>query len=213
ATTSTVIAAPVSTAPVGATPLAGGLPIGLTTGTLAADVSGQLQTVAPTFGQVLRSIGTGVADSQKALDAGVIDTVKDLANTNITVVTDVIQHLDDDGEPDPSQTQLVSTDLSVLNFFMPTIHEWKRVAVSMDLSVGAFDESDGLQFNAEQSGGGVGIAGLFWGFIGVGETTSFDHEQDSSRTHEQESSWSEGEVRLDATLGPRTTRAFPTPTQ
>jgi hypothetical protein len=169
--------------------------------------------VAPTFGEVLRSIGTGVAESQTALDKGVIDTVKELASTNITVVTDVIQHLNDDGEPDPAQTQLVSTDLSVLNFFMPTIHEWKRVAISMDLSVGAFSEKDGVQFKAMQSGFGTGMAGLFWGFLGLGEIHDYEHVENSSRTHEQESSWSQGEVRLDATLGPRTTQAFPTPTQ
>src|SRR6476660_5354563 len=58
-------------------PLGAGLPVGLGTATLAADVSGQLRTVAPTFGQVLKSIGTGVANSQKALDHGVIQTVKD----------------------------------------------------------------------------------------------------------------------------------------
>ena len=178
-----------------------------------ADVSGQLATVAPTFGDVLSSIGTGVADSQSALDQGVIDTVNDLANTDITVVTDVIQHLDDDGLPDPSQTQLVSTDLSVLNFFMPTIHEWKRVAISMDLSVGAFDESNGLQFNAEQQGGGVGGVGLFWGFVGIGYDYDYDNTQTFTENHTQESSWSAGDVRLDAILGPRTTGKFPVPSQ
>lgn len=212
-TTLPVRAARTSTVPVGARPLGAGLPVGLGTDTLAADVSGQLRTVAPTFGQVLQAIGTGVANSQKALDAGVIDTVKDLADTDITVVTDVIQHLNDDGEPDPAQTQLVSTDLSVLNFFMPTIHEWKRVAVSMDLSVGAFNEKDGVSFHAEQSGFGTGMVGLFWGFLGVGETHDFDHVQNTNTSHEQESSWSQGEVRLDAIMGPRRTDSFPTPTQ
>ena len=202
---------PTATAALGVVP--GGLPIGLGAAPLAADVSGQLRAVAPTFGQVLSAIGVGVADSQTALDNGVIDTVKDLASTNITVVTDVIQHLNDDGEPDPSLTQLISTDLSVLNFFMPTIHEWKRVAISMDLSVGAFSESDGFTFNAEQSGGGVGGVGLFWGFLGLNETSSFDNTQFVTHSHEQEASWSAGEVRLDATLGPRTTGKLPIPDQ
>jgi hypothetical protein len=208
-----VVAAPARTAPVTAAPLGDGLPIGMTTAPLAADVSGQLQTVAPTFGQVLGSVGQGVADSQAALDQGVIDTVKDLADTKITVVTDVIQHLTDDGEPDPSQTQLVSTDLSVLNFFTPTIHEWKRVALSMDLSVGAFSETDGLTFNAEQQGGGVGGVGLFWGFVGLGYDYNYDDTQSFQQTHQQESSWSAGEVRIDAILGPRQTGKFPIPSQ
>lgn len=210
--TSTAVAPAPSRTVVGASPL-GATPIGFGAGGLAADVSGQLQAVAPTFGSVLSSIGFGVADSQTALDKGVIDTVNQLADTDITVVTDVIQHLDDDGLPDTSLTELVSTDLSVLNFFMPTIHEWKRVAISMDLSVGAFSETDGVQFNARQQGGGVGGAGLFWGFIGVNETTSYDNQQFGSVNHQQEASWSAGEVRLDATLGPRTTGKLPVASQ
>lgn len=212
-TTLPVTAAPTTTAPVAAGPLGAGLPVGLGTAALAADVSGQLQTVAPTFGDVLRSIGTGVAESQKALDAGVIDTVRDLATTNISVVTDVVQHLNDDGEPNPAVTEVISTDLSVLNFFMPTIHEWKRVSLQMDLSVGAFSESNGVQFSAHQHSEGVSVAGLFWGFLGVGETHDFDAFQSTGLEHQQESSWSQGDVRVDAIMGPRTTQSFPTPTR
>jgi hypothetical protein len=212
ATTTTAVAVTPNRTVAGGAPR-GALPLGFGTGALAADVSGQLQAVAPTFGSVLSSIGIGVADSQTALDKGVIDTVNELADTKITVVTDVIQHLDDDGLPDTSLTELVSTDLSVLNFFMPTIHEWKRVAISMDLSVGAFSESDGVQFNAQQQGGGVGGAGLFWGFLGVNEESGYDNTQMGSRSHQQEASWSAGEVRLDATLGPRTTGKLPVASQ
>lgn len=209
-----VVPASTHAAPVAAAPLAAGLPAGLGPAALTpADVSGQLAAVAPTFGQVLGSVGQGVADSQTALDQGVIDTVTDLADTKITVVTDVIQHLNDDGEPDPSQTQLVSADLSVLNFFTPTIHEWKRVAISMDLSVGAFSETDGLTFNAEQQGGGVGGVGLFWGFLGLGYDYDYDNTQTFQQTHQQESSWSAGEVRIDAILAPRQTGKFPIPSQ
>lgn len=208
ATTSTAVAVAPKQAVVGGSPL-GAVPIGFGAGALAADVSGQLKAVAPTFGSVLSSIGIGVADSQTALDKGVIDTVNELSNTNITVVTDVIQHLDDDGLPDTSLTELVSTDLSVLNFFMPTIHEWKRVAISMDLSVGAFSETDGVQFNAKQSVSGSAGVGLFWGFVGVEADYSSNASQTATRTHEQEASWSAGEVRLDAVLGPRTTGKLP----
>lgn len=209
----TVAPAPRRRVPVAPATLGAGLPAGLAATPLGADVSGQLKTVAPTFGQVLASIGQGVADSQTALDHGVIDTVKELADTDITVVTDVIQHLDDDGEPDPAKTELVHTDVSVLNFFSPTVHEWKRVAISMDLSVGAFSESDGLTFNAEQQGGGVGGAGLFWGFVGIGYDYDYDNTQSFEQSHQQESSWSAGDVRLDAILGPRETGKLPIPSQ
>src|SRR5262249_16085384 len=83
-----------------------GLPSGPSTSPRAVDVAGQLADSAPTFGNLLRSIGDGVASSQSALDKGVIDTVKTLNDAKITLVTDVIEQLDDDGLPDPSQTKL-----------------------------------------------------------------------------------------------------------
>ncbi len=192
-----------------------GRAVGAGTNVLVDDPANKLRTVAPTFGEVLRSIGMGVAESQAALDSGVIDTVNELADTNITVVTDVIVQLTDDGlpDPDPAKTTLVTEDLSVLSFFMPTIHEWKRVAVSMDLSVGAFTEFDGMKFKATQSGSSSNSAGLFWGFLGIGETHDYERKLDTMRGHVQESSWSMGEVRVDATLGPRSTHAFPVPAQ
>jgi len=181
---------------------------------LSADVSGQMREVAPTFGAVLSAIGMSVASSQAALDSGAIDTVKELVGTKVTVVTDVIQHLDDDGVPDPDKTDYISSEQSVLSYFMPPIHEWKSVTVSMDLSVGAFSETDGVQFTATQSTTGHDRA-LLWGFLPVTMpyTTTRSTTQTASATTQQDLSWSQGEVRLDATLGPRQTASLPAPAQ
>mgnify|MGYP006189486789 CR=1 FL=1 len=69
---------------------------------LEADVSGELAQIAPSFGDILASIGRGVADSQTALDRGLVSTATTLSQANITVVTDVVQELNDDGLPVPS---------------------------------------------------------------------------------------------------------------
>jgi hypothetical protein len=181
---------------------------------LAADVSGQLRDVAPTFGQVLAAIGQSVAASQAALDSGAIDTVKELVGTKISVVTDVIQYLDDDGQPETDKTDFISSDQSVLSYFMPPIHEWKSVNVSMDLSVGAFSESDGVQFTSKQSTTGQDRF-LLWGFLSITSPYRTTHTttQSVSRQSTQDMSWSQGEVRLDATLGPRQTASLPAPAQ
>src|SRR5262249_33645520 len=47
------------------------------------DVTKQLDASAPAFGNVLLSIGNGLASSQQALDQGVIDAVNTLNNTKI----------------------------------------------------------------------------------------------------------------------------------
>jgi len=178
---------------------------------LAADASGQLESVAPTFGNVLASVGLGVANSQAALDRGVIDTVRQLSDTKITVVTEVVEQLDDDGLPDADATQLVTKELSVLNFVTPTVHEWKHVALSMDLSVGAMDDETGVSYQVKQKSTSMGSAGLFFGFVGVGYmTTSETYRSMMSNSH-REAQWSSGVIQLDATMGPRRTGKFPVP--
>ena len=178
---------------------------------LAADASGQLESIAPTFGNVLGSIGLGVANSQAALDSGVIDTVRQLSDTKITVVTEVIEQLDDDGLPDADATQLVTNELSVLNFVTPTVHEWKHVALSMDMSVGAMDDETGVSYQVSQTTTSFGTYGLFFGFVGVGYMSTSDSYRSMMSTSHREAQWSSGVIQLDAVMGPRRTGKFPVP--
>ena len=190
-------------------------PAGLFTGTqaLEADVSGELAALAPTFGDVLRSIGRGVAESQEALDRGLVDTARQLSDTDITVVTDVIQELDDDGLPVAAATQLVEQEVSLINFVSPTVHEWSHVALSMDLSVSALDNETGITFEREQSSDTVGGVGLFWGFVGFGLHSESDRSTFVNRNTDQEMDWARGQVRMDAMLRPRDVGGLPAPAQ
>jgi hypothetical protein len=178
---------------------------------LAADASGQFDSIAPTFGNILSSVGLGVANSQAALDKGVIDTVKKLSDTKITVVTEVIEELDEDGLPDPDATQLITNELSVLNFVTPTVHEWKHVALSMDMSVGAMDNETGVTYNVNSTSTSSGSYGAFFGLIGIGYKTTSNTYSNMMANTDREAQWSEGVVQLDATLGPRRTGKFPVP--
>ncbi|HSS21103.1 MAG TPA: hypothetical protein VLL54_13600 [Pyrinomonadaceae bacterium] len=192
----------------------GGFPSGLFTSGLGlnADVSKKMLGLAPSFGTVLLSIGTGVAESQSQLDKGLVETAKHLSETNIDVITEVIQVLDDDGLPDVAQSTLTKSNVALINFVSPTVHEWKHVALSMDLSVGAMDNESGMSFNQTQiKSGGSGY--YVWGF---GGWFNADYQQSSqagfTRT-EQESNWASGQMRLDAMLGPRATTKFPIPAE
>lgn len=189
------------------------LPVGAGSGllALAADASGQFDALAPNFGNILSSIGLGVANSQAALDRGVINTVNRLSNTKITVVTEVVEQLDDNGLPDVAQTQLVTNELSVLNFVTPTVHEWKRVSLQMDMNVGAMDDETGMSFSVSRDRSSMANVGLFFGIIGVGYmSNSSDFRYVNSNSH-REAQWSNGSVQMDATLGPRRTTKFPVP--
>ena len=208
---------PVTTRPAGGVVagIGGGAPSGLfTTGLgLGADVSQELLDLAPTFGDVLHSIGVGVADSQTQLDKGLVDTAKHLSETKIEVITDVIQKLDDDGLPTVENTTLVKNEVSLINFVSPTVHEWKHVALSMDLTVGSIDNESGMTFKAKQFSTNAHAYGLFWGFLGWFDTDTQTHTQEASTHQRQEADWASGQVRMDALLGPRRTNKFSAPAQ
>lgn len=181
---------------------------------LNADITNELAAVAPTFADVLTSVGLGVASSQTALDKGVVETVKALSEKKVTIVTDVITELNDEGQPvvdaaNPNKNLRTET-VSVLNFFTPTVHEWKHVALSMDLQVGAIDNDQGFRFSQKQASVSAGGTYL-WGFMGwfsvEGKASSRTVKSESS----QEANWSQGSVRVDALLAPRRTERFPVP--
>ena len=191
------------------------LPSGLFTSAqaLEADSSGEFADLAPTFGDVLLSVGTGVAASQEALDRGVVSTARTLGNTNVTVVTEVVQELDDNGLPDATKTTLIQETVSLINFVAPTVHEWSHVALSMDLSVGSIDNESGFTFNRSQSKSRLAGVGLFWGFVGFGLHSDSSSSTFGSRSTDQEADWSRGQVRLDALLRPRPVRNFNPPAE
>jgi hypothetical protein len=180
---------------------------------VATTVAGKLDAIAPTFGEILKSVGTGVAKAQRALDDSVRDTVKKLSDTKIDVVTDIIQRVDDDtGLPlEPVADDLVKQKLSVLNFITPSVHEWKYVALSMDMSVGGFDSKTGMTFSSASFNTSRSSSGLFFGFVGVGTTTASASFNSVRSNVEREMEWASGRVQLDAMLGPRRTTKFPVP--
>lgn len=187
------------------------LPSGLFTSALGleADVSQEFADLAPTFGDVLLSIGTGVADSQAALDKSLVETAKQLSETKITLVTDVIQQLDDDGLPAAEETELITSEVSLINFVSPTVHEWKHVALSMDLTVGAMDDERGMSFTRTQTSAGASLSWFPWAFGGWFQT-DVQYQNSHARA---EADWAAGQVRLDAMLAPRRTSKFPVPAE
>jgi hypothetical protein len=214
-----VLAAAGAGAPVIGAPVGGIVPdlmpagAGASTLALGADVTGGLTKLAPTFGEVLLSVGKGVAESQEALDRGLVETAKELSKTKIKVVTDVIQKLNDDGVPDPAETQLITEEVSLINFMSPEVHEWKNVAISMDFEVGAIDSERGVQLKQSQGTSTSRGGASFWGFGGWFNYDS-QYQQTTVTSHDDaQSTWATGQVKLDATLAPRRTEKFTAPSQ
>ena len=193
-------------------------PMALMAGNLLAgeaDVTQDLGGLAPTFGNVLNSIGIGVSSSQEALDKGVVQIAKSLSDTNIDLVTQVIQELDEDGLPVPptDSSNLRKETVSLINFINPQAHEWQHVALSMDLSVGAMDNETGMTFNSSQTRSSASTTGLLWGFVGWFQHSNTSSETSIERSIDRESAWAQGQVRMDAMLTPRRTGKFPVPAE
>ena len=178
-----------------------------------ADVSGELAELAPSFGDILASIGRGVADSQTALDRGLVDTATTLSQSTITVVTDVVQELNDDGLPVPSATQLVTENVSLINFVRPTAHQWSHIALRMDMTVGAVDNERGISVNSKTKSARATNVGLFFGFLGIGVSSFKERSTFRSEESDFESNWAEGRVLMDALLQPRNVEGFDPPAE
>lgn len=101
--------------------------------------------------------------------------------------------------------------LSVLNFVAPTLHEWRYVAVSMDMTVAGFNEKTGMVFNSFSLRASQQSRGAFFGFVGVGATALNSDFAAVRANIERECEWALGQVQLDSLLAPRRTSKFPVP--
>jgi hypothetical protein len=186
------------------------LPAGMFGGVLSGDANAadNLRKVAPTFGEVLKSIGLAVAETQAALDKTLADTVTALSETTITVVTDVVQAIDEDGLPDLSNSEIITEDVSLANFMEPTAHAFDHVGVSMDLSVGEMSSSQGFTFNQKQTS--VNVGGGWFSIFGGFASGSASHSRTKLEVdNSQSTAWSTGRVRVDAQLSARPTDKLP----
>ena len=174
------------------------------------DVAKKLGDNAGIFGNVLASVGIAVAESQKALDDGVIAGIKKLNDTRIRVVTQVVQELNEDGVPDASKTKLITNELSALNFFTPAFHHFEQVELSMDLTVGEFHAEQGLKFHNEQQSSSFAGGGS-WGFGGWFNASHSSSQQNLEINRSQDVAWSSGQVHVSALLTERPTGTFPAP--
>jgi hypothetical protein len=185
------------------------LPTGLFGGVLSGDgAADKLNKVAPTFGEVLKSIGLAVAETQAALDKTLVDTVTELSETTITVVTDVVQAINEDGLPDLASSEIITEELSLVNFVTPVAHAFDHVGLSMDLNVGEMSSTQGFTFTQQQTS--VNVSGGWFSIFGGFAGGSVSHNRTGLTVdNSQGTAWATGRVRMDAQLSARPTDKLP----
>lgn len=177
-------------------------------GSLAGgDAIDRFAGAVPSFGNVLLAIGTGVAESQEELDRSLVETVDELQKKTITVVTDVVQELDDRGLPVPGAPTLVTEEVSLVNYVPPTQQLWERVSLSMDMTVAGMSAEHGMVLERQQTHAAASASSWgFWGWAGGSATQSSSEQAYRSSSDMQ---WSSGQVRMDAVLGTRRLEKLP----
>jgi hypothetical protein len=166
-------------------------------------VTGQLNAMAPTFANVLRSIGEGVASSQATMDRGLKETIEKLKGTKIKVVTQVVQELDDDGLPSKDGPDLVVKEQSLINFVEPHQHVWQSIKLSMDMTVSDVSTEHGMTFKRDQTSVSTHGHSLPWGFGNWFSVSAYGTHTEQTSDTNSHNTWSSGQVRLDAQLESR----------
>jgi hypothetical protein len=169
----------------------------------ANPVTGQLNAMAPTFANVLRSIGEGVASSQATMDKGLKDTIEKLKGTKIKVVTQVVQELDDDGLPREEGPDLVVKEQSLINFVEPNQQVWRSIKLSMDMTVSDVSTEHGMTFKRDQTSVVSHGHSMPWGFGNWFSVSGYGTHAEQTSTNTSNTTWSSGQVRLDAQLESR----------
>ena len=173
---------------------------------LSADVTDEMLAGAPTFGNLLSSIAAAVLGAQEDLDASVAQTVSEMADTTIEVATTVIQHLNDDGLPSAEDTEVITQELSLLNFALPPLVKFDYVALSMKLRAESVDAKSGITF--KQAGGTVGFGA--GGGAGWAADLSLMFGSTSIESRRM-TDLAQNEIALDAQLGERAATKPPDP--
>jgi hypothetical protein len=127
-----------------------------------ADVTPQLQSAAPAFGDVLRSLAHAAALTQTGLNESALASLKTLASQQVEIPVLIEQELDDYGVPTTATIRTQSVPLTSL--IEPSRQMINELTVQMDMRVESFDATSGVKFNQNMASGGVSYKRHGFGF-------------------------------------------------
>ena len=127
-----------------------------------ADVTQQLQSAAPAFGDLLRTLAHSAAVTQTALNESALESLKTLASQQVEIPVLVEQELDDYGVPTTATIRTQSVPLTSL--IEPSRQMVNELTVQMDMRVESFDATSGVRFNQNMASAGVSYKRHGFGF-------------------------------------------------
>ena len=189
------------------------IPVGSFTSTLAvgdANITPELDRAGRSFGNLVRTPGSAVAETQRRLNETGAATATALANTLVDVIALQEKLYDDQGNV--TQVKSHVEHLPLVNFIDPVFYQWSQVrlqGVFNAFELASATSSSTFDHQSDDKSGQGGFLVIFGG----GRTT-FDAQGSTSETNtKSDTDRSFGNVRMNALLEPRHDVTVPRPTQ
>ena len=178
-----------------------------------SDITDELERGGPAFGSFVKSVGLAVAAAQSELDKTLVATAEALSKTKIDVIAVFEQQLNDEtGEM--KQGNVITQQLPLINYLMPTAYQWTRVYLQADMRVSEFNGANGFNIQGGSTSFGASARasyGLFGGLSVSGGTSFNTNRFDQSATSSYSQDNAAGSMHMEATLEPRGDVALPQP--
>jgi hypothetical protein len=169
-----------------------------------ARVTDEFADAGPAFGTFLKSIGTAVADTQKALDMSMVQTAEALSKQSVKIAAVFEQVVDDTGQLGASQVHM--QDVPLITLVTPNALQFTQVHITADMEVEEFTNAKGLKIKKNHTDFNLNAKAkysMFGGFGASGGTnlnvTSDGHEENTSDASDKAA----GKLHMEATIEPR----------
>lgn len=169
-----------------------------------ARVTDEFAEAGPAFGTFLKSIGTAVADTQKALDLSMVQTAEALSKQSVKIAAVFEQVVDDTGQLGASKVHM--QDVPLITLVTPNALTFTQVHITADMEVEEFTNAKGLKIKKNHTDFNLNAKAkysMFGGFGASGGTnlnvTSDGNEENTSDASDKAA----GKLHMEATIEPR----------
>lgn len=188
------------------------VPTGRQSRTLVAEaaVGDELARAGMGFGELIKTTGLAVAETQNKLNETGARTASALAETLVDVVAVEEKVYLDDGTLDSSVSH--TQKLPLITFIDPVFYQWTNVRLQGRFIASEFATDTTTESYSHQSKESYSQHGLFI-FLGGGHN-SYQYSSDKRQSEEETiSDYSYGQMRMNSLLEPRTDIGIPKPNQ
>jgi len=190
------------------------IPAGRQSRALVADasVSDEIARAGLGLGELIKTTGLAVAETQNRLNETGANTATALAETLVDVIAVEEKVYLDDGTLDSSASRTLDQKLPLITFIDPVFYQWTNVRLQGRFTASEFATDNSVHSDYSYSSKSRSQAGLFL-ILGGGFNSSQKTSGSQDMTTETYSDYSYGQMRMNTLLQPREDIGIPKPNQ